>query len=81
MLLLTQNITRAGSYIGGTFAPLAMNAIIIKLEGARELNLGQQIDTSLGQGDYEKWAWDAWSKYSGVFLLSSPDVFGYMEDT
>ena len=35
----------------------------------------------MGKDDYEKWAWDAWHPISGVFLLSPPNVFGYMEGT
>ena len=81
MLLITQDITKSGSYIGRAVAPSVVNLIIIELERARALDLRQRIDTSLGQGDYEKWACDIWSKLSGVFLLSSPNIFQYMEDT
>ena len=52
-LLLTQDIARAGFYIGGTVSPSVTNAITIKLERAQALQLGWQIYTSLGRDAHE----------------------------
>jgi hypothetical protein len=63
----------------GTVASSVTNAITVELERSRMDHLGDQIAQSLDRGDYERWAWDACTKMSSVFLHSPPDQFGYME--
>jgi hypothetical protein len=79
-LLLSQSVERAGFYADGTHAPLVTNALTLEMETRRSRHLGERITAILNRGEYERWAWEAWTKMSATFLLSPPDQLGYMED-
>ena len=79
-LLLTQEVERAGIYSNGTIAGSVTDAVTRELESARSKRLGKRIESELERTDYERWAWEAWTKMSTEFLLSPPDAIGYMED-
>ena len=57
-LLLTQDVSRAGFYKDGTFAPSITNAVTIELERSRKTALGTQISSSLNRREYERWAFE-----------------------
>jgi len=42
--------------------------------------LGLQITKDLTRLDYDRWSWEGCGEFSGTFLLSPPDPFGYIED-
>jgi hypothetical protein len=50
------------------------------IEKRRSRRLGERITAMLDRGEYERWAWEAWTKISATFLLSPPYQLGYMED-
>ena len=39
-----------------------------------------KITTGMAQKGYERWSWQVWTPMSAVWLHSSPDHFGYIED-
>ena len=79
-LLLNQDISRAGIYPDGSIPKSVTKAITMELEKARSIQLGVTIAENMERDQYERWAFEACGKLSGVFLLSPPDQFGYMED-
>ena len=39
------------------------------------------MESDLNRGDYERWAWAAWTPMSIEFLHAPPDPFEFLEDT
>ena len=79
-LLLTQATSSVGLYADGTRANSFTGAIMRELEGARSKALGVAMETDLDHGDYELWAWMAWTLMSSEFLHAPPESFGFLED-
>jgi hypothetical protein len=79
-LLLSQSVERAGFYADGTHALSVTNALALEMETQQSCCLGEKITTILIRGEYEHWAWEAWTKMSATSILSPLDQLAYMED-
>ena len=76
--LITQPIERAGFYEDGSMAASVTYAVTEELEKQRMMRLGDKIERTIGRGEYEKCAWNGWTKISAMFLNSPPDRIGHL---
>ena len=78
-LLVSQPLERAGFYATGEQPKSATKSLTFELEARRADELGDKIVERLPRPSFERWAWEACTEYSGMFLLSPPDRLGYIE--
>ena len=73
-------MNNAGFNRDGSCPQSITNVITAEIEAARSLALalGCQIISSLDRKEYERWAWEAWSKVGAPFITSPPDHLGFI---
>ena len=78
--LINQPIVRHGFHHDGTVPKSTTCETTIELENLRLVRLEEQMGTSLGRSDIERWAMSACTKFSSAWIFSPPDHFGFIEN-